>query len=59
MLLKEDEISTGDLLLITKNNYFWSKEYESLDFIANGDVGEVLRIRKRIESYAYRFADVE
>ncbi len=55
---KEDEFSNGDLLMITKNNYFWSKSYAELDFIANGDIVEIVRIHKHYELYDFRFADV-
>ena len=58
VLLKEDELSSGELLIITKNNYFCSKAYEQIDFIANGDIAEIVRIRKYIEMYGFRFADM-
>lgn len=58
VLQKEDEISAGDLLMVVKNNYFWTKEHEKLDFIANGDIVEIIRVRRYIELYDLRFADV-
>jgi exodeoxyribonuclease-5 len=58
VLQKEDEFSNGDLLMITKNNYFWSKSYAELDFIANGDIVEIVRIHKHYELYDFRFTDV-
>lgn len=58
VLMKEDELSNGDLLLITKNNYFWSKDYPNLEFIANGDIAEIVRIRQHNEIYGLRFASV-
>jgi exodeoxyribonuclease-5 len=48
----------GDLLMIVKNNYHWSKQLEELDFIANGDIAEIVRIRKYEERYGFHFADV-
>lgn len=59
ILYKEDELSTGDLLLVAKNNYFWSREYQEVPFIANGDLVEVRRVRKTYEMYGFRFADLE
>ena len=48
------------MLMVVRNNYFWSKSTEGkLDFIANGDVAEVKRIRRTTELYDFRFADVE
>lgn len=58
VLQKEDEISAGDLLMITKNNYYWAKNYEQLEFIANGDIVEVVRVRKHYEMYDLRFVDI-
>ncbi len=37
ILWREDELSVGDYLMIVKNNYFWLKKGEKVDFIANGD----------------------
>jgi exodeoxyribonuclease-5 len=60
ILYREEELSTGDLLMVVRNNYFWAKSTEGkLDFIANGDVAEVKRVRRVHEMYDFRFADVE
>ncbi len=58
VMMKEDELTNGDLLMVTKNNYFWNKPYKEIDFIANGDVLEVMRVRKYREMYGFRFADL-
>lgn len=58
VMCKEDELSSGDLLTVTRNNYFWSKQYPEMEFIANGDSAELLRIRGHHEMYGMRFADV-
>jgi len=58
ILSREEEISTGDLLIVAKNNYFWTEAMEDFDFIANGEVVEVVRVRKRYELYGLRFADL-
>jgi len=55
---KEEELSGGDLVMVVKNNYFWSKDYPEMEFIANGDVAEVQRILRYRELYGFRFADV-
>jgi exodeoxyribonuclease-5 len=57
ILWREEELSPGDLLMVVKNNYFWLKDFEGSDFIANGDIVELVRIRKYKELYGYRFAD--
>ena len=56
---KENEISTGDYIMVVKNNYYWLKESSSAGFIANGDTCEVLRINSIKELYGFRFAEVE
>lgn len=56
VLYREEELSTGDLLMVVRNNYFWLKEQPEIDFIANGDVIRILKIRKYTERYGFRFA---
>jgi len=72
ILDREEELCRGDLLMIVKNNYFWSQEtgvkkQESgdgsretggIDFIANGDLAVVQRVRHVHELYGFRFAEV-
>lgn len=58
VLYREEELSSGDLLMLTKNNYFWSKEYSEIPFIANGETAEVVRIRNEQEIYGFRFTDI-
>lgn len=59
ILDKESELSTGDLLMVVKNNYFWIKPTDEAGFIANGDIIEVLEIFKIIELYTFKFAKVK
>ena len=59
ILYREEELATGDMLLVSKNNYFWAKDYENIDFIANGDVMRVKRVWGEVEqAYGLRFANV-
>ncbi len=58
ILFRDEELSAGDLLMVVKNNYFWLPENETSDFIANGDIMEVRRVRRYQEMYGFRFADV-
>ncbi|MBN1116099.1 MAG: AAA family ATPase [Bacteroidales bacterium] len=55
ILWREEEISAGDLLMVVKNNYYWLKEFEGADFIANGDIVEVLKVIRHKELYGFRF----
>lgn len=58
VMMREEELSNGDLLMVTRNNYFWNKPYKQIDFIANGDILEVSRIKKHYEIYENRFVDL-
>lgn len=86
----EEELSSGDMLMIVKNNYFWTeKELSRMkseerrtkseesngittqhstfntqhtnipSFLANGDRAKVLRVRRHIELYGFRFATLQ
>lgn len=59
ILYREEQISTGDLLMIVKNNYHWVKNNEDFDFIANGDIVEITRISGYEERYGFKFANVD
>lgn len=59
ILYREEELAGGDILIVAKNNYLWAEEYQELDFIANGDVLRVRRVRGDVErTYGLRFATV-
>ncbi|MCG8580850.1 MAG: ATP-binding domain-containing protein, partial [Bacteroidales bacterium] len=58
ILYREEELTVTDHLLIMKNNYHWLKDSQEADFIANGDIAEVVRINGYEELYDRRFANV-
>lgn len=58
IFFREEEISTGDMVMVVKNNYSVEEEEENIGFIANGDIAEVKSIRKYEEMYGFRFADM-
>lgn len=58
ILYREEILSVGERLLISKNNYFWSKNVKGLDFIANGDVATVTRVYGTEPMWGMYFADV-
>ena len=55
----EDEVSTGDLLMIVKNNYTYMADSDKVNFLANGDMVEIMKIRTFEEMYGLRFATLE
>ena len=72
VLDREEELCTGDMLMVVKNKYFDSLNEErrvkseevaaavpsSLKFIANGDRARVYRVRNIHEMHGFRFAEV-
>lgn len=59
ILWREEDIENGDRLMVSKNNYFWTEQYDDLPFLANGDTLEISRLRNVREMYGFRFADVQ
>ena len=71
ILDREEELASGDIIMIVKNNYYWKPSLSecsensehsdklSCSFIANGDIAQVLRVRNERELYGFRFADCE
>jgi exodeoxyribonuclease-5 len=59
IFFREEEISTGDMVMVVKNNYSILEENEeSPGFIANGDIAEIKKIRKYEERYGFKFAEM-
>ncbi len=56
---QEEEISSGDHLMVVKNNYHWLPETSGPGFIANGDTMEIQRLGKRYQKGDFRFADAQ
>ena len=59
ILEREEELCTGDRLLVVKNNYYWGRQFDNLPFIANGDMVVVRRACEPYVKYGFRFAEVE
>ena len=45
---QENEISVGDKLMVVRNNYHWLEESSNVGFIANGDILDVVKIKKSL-----------
>ena len=58
ILYREEELSNGDRLMVAKNNYFWMTDNKEMDFIANGEIIKIMKVRRTYEMYGFRFADV-
>ncbi|SNC60035.1 UvrD-like helicase C-terminal domain-containing protein [Hymenobacter gelipurpurascens] len=53
----EDEIESGDYLMVVRNNYYWLPKDSEIGFLANGDFVQVVKIIRRTEEFGFRFAD--
>lgn len=63
VLGREEELCSGDMLMIVKNNYYWmelekDKGEGAPTFLANGDRCVVRRVRNIREMHGFRFADL-
>lgn len=58
ILGREEELTTGDLVMVVKNKYLEKDRSTDISFIANGDHAVVRRVRNIREMYGFRFADV-
>ncbi len=58
MLGAEEEIESGDLLMVVKNNYHFTERTEDcpMNFLANGDIAKLRRLRRFEDFYGFRFA---
>ena len=58
ILGREEELTTGDLVMVVKNKYLEKDRSTDISFIANGDHAVVRRVRNIRKLYGFRFADV-
>ena len=59
VLGREEELCSGDILMVVKNNYYWTEQEKSnMAFIANGDRAIVGRARAFRQLYGFHFADI-
>lgn len=59
ILWREEQLSSGDLLMVVKNNYFWKDDENRIDFIANGDIIRVEKVVSTEEVHGYTFANIK
>lgn len=67
ILEREDLLTRGDMVMVVKNNYFWTTQQAQqlqageslpLSFIANGETAEVVSLRNIHKMHGFEFADV-
>ena len=54
----EEEIESGDMLMVVKNNYYYTERTEGcpMSFLANGDIARLRRLGRFEDFYGFRFA---
>lgn len=59
VLCAEEEIESGDMLMVVKNNYYYPEHTENcpMNFVANGDIARLKRLRRFEDFYGFRFAN--
>jgi len=57
ILFREERINKGDKIMVVKNCYQFLDNLEDIDFIANGDVAELVRISGYEQRYGLNFAE--
>ena len=55
----EEEIESGDMLMVVKNNYYFTDRMKDcpMSFMANGDIARLKRLRRFENFYGFRFAN--
>ena len=59
LLGREDELVRGDRVMVVKNCYQFLEHTDKMDFIANGDIAELVSIRRQEERHGFHFARAE
>lgn len=59
LLDAEGPLIPGERIVISKNDYYWSKENKLKNFLANGEIAQVLRVGNKIKKYGRWFAEAE
>ena len=59
ILLREEIMERGDILMVVKNNYFWLDPQSEIGFIANGELIKIKRIIRFEDLYGFHFAHLE
>lgn len=54
---REEELESGERLIVARNNYYYTKRRDHSDFIANGEMLIVRRLYKQYEMFGLRFVD--
>ena len=59
LLDAEQPLMNGERIVVSKNDYYWSKKNKLKNFLANGEIVEIERVGEKIKKYGRWFADTE
>lgn len=55
ILWYEEQLCSGDILMVVRNNYYWMGDDSAMGFIANGEQFRVVRVLRAEELYGFEF----
>ncbi len=59
ILLREELLERGDVLMVVKNNYYWLDPLSEIGFIANGELIKIKRVVKIESLYGFNFSHLD
>lgn len=59
LLDAEEPLIKGERIVISKNDYYWSKENKLNNFLANGEIAEIIGVGQKTKKYGRWFAETE
>lgn len=59
LLDAEGPLVKGERIVISKNDYFWSKENKLNNFLANGEIAEIIKVGEKTKKYGRWFAQTD
>lgn len=57
LLDAEGPLMSGERIVISKNDYYWSKKNNLKNFLANGEIAEILNVGSKVKKYGRWFAE--
>ena len=59
LLDADSPLIKGERIVISKNDYYWSQKNKLNDFIANGEIAEIVNVGLKTKKYGRWFAEVD
>lgn len=59
ILYREEPIESGDVLMVARNNYFWTRQEKTVPFLANGEMARVVHVGRQRDLYGMSFQEAD